>query len=147
MQGRLMNTKKLFLTATILILITAGLHTMGHFSPPPEDASLADLQQHMEQTRLSLPMSMEPSMMDVLKSLSLTMTILLLALTCSNILVLRLAAGNARLLTAFVHLNQVIVIALVGLYSTYEVFPPLVCFAVVGFVLLMAQWSIFRQKR
>lgn len=31
--------RRLFSVAAILLIVVAGLHTIGHFSPPPDDAA------------------------------------------------------------------------------------------------------------
>ncbi|MCB1051841.1 MAG: hypothetical protein KDC71_14680 [Acidobacteria bacterium] len=121
--------KRWFSIGSVLVLVTAGLHTMGHFSSPPDDLKTKGLIFAMEQYHLALPMGMNPSAMDIQNSLSLTMTILLVGLGLINLLMAQ--SANAKQVRSLAGVSCIVCLALVVLYWHYAVFPPLVCFVVI----------------
>jgi hypothetical protein len=134
--------RRLFSIAAILLIVVAGLHTLGHFSPPPEDPALREVESAMRGYRLALPLGMNPSVHDVLGSLSLTMTITLLLVGALDLLVARSEAPSLR---PFIFANVVGVGALVVLYGYYRISPPLVTLALV-WVLFVLAWVLSERR-
>lgn len=130
---------RLFAAASILMLLTAAAHTAGHFSPIPEnDAALKSAIEAMTGYTLDMGMGMRPSMMAVQLSLSLTMTIFLVFLAVQNLATLYLAGDSARLMRALTVINLLCAIALTVLYGFYRIPPPLICFALISLLLILA---------
>ncbi len=127
--------RRLFSVAAILLILVAGLHALGHFSPPPEDPAAQTVKASMEGYRRELPLGMRPSVRDILRSLSLTMTITLLLIGALDLLVARSVVPSLR---PFALANVVGVGALVVLYGYYRVSPPLVTLALVWLVFALA---------
>jgi hypothetical protein len=113
----------------------AGLHTIGHFAPPPDDPALRAVEASMEGYRLDLPLGMQPSIRDVLDSLSLTMTVTLMLIGVLDLLVARSAVPSLR---SFALANVVGVGALVALYACHRVSPPFVTLALVWVIFVLA---------
>jgi hypothetical protein len=127
--------RRLFSVAAILLIVVAGLHTIGHFSPPPDDAALRAVEAAMTGSRLELSLGMRPSVRDVLSSLSLTMTVTLLLIGVLDLLVAGSAIASLR---PFALANVVGVGALAALYGYYRISPPLVTLALVWVLFLVA---------
>lgn len=130
---------RLFASGSIALILVAVLHTIGHFAPAPEnDAALAAVSEAMQGYRFDMGMGMQPSLMDILQSLSLTMSITVLFLGIYNLLTLSLAGNHARLVRRLTLLNVLAVGALVGLYAYSRIPPPLISFAVVEAIFIVA---------
>jgi len=130
---------RLFAAGSIGLIITSILHTIGHFAPPPvNDPALAAVDGAMRAFRFDLGFGMHPSIMDVFESLSLTMSITVLFLGIYNLTTLSLAGNNPRLVRRLTLLNVLGVGALVALYAFYRIPPPLICFAIVEILFLLA---------
>lgn len=126
-----------FVTASVLMLLTAVAHSIGHFSTLPDDPATQALVVTLKGYRLDLGMGMTPSQWDVLKSLSLTMTVSLLWLGIVGLVVAFSDMGRRtvqRVTVVYILANG----ALVGLNYYYQVPPPLVSLGVVEAVLLVA---------
>ena len=127
--------RRLFSVAAMLLIVVAGLHTMGHFSTPPDDPALRAVESSMAGYRIALPLGMNPSVRDVLDSLSLTMTITLLLVAVLDLIV----AGSAVVsLGPFALANVIGIGALAALYGYYRISPPLVALTLVGLLFLAA---------
>ena len=127
--------RRLFSVAAILLIAVAGLHTIGHFAPPPDGPALRAVEASMEGYRLELPLGMQPSVRDILNSLSLTMTVTVLLIGALDLLVARSAVAS---LQPFALANVVGVGALVALYGYHRISPPLVTLALVWVVFILA---------
>jgi hypothetical protein len=126
-----------FVTASVLMLLTAVAHSIGHFSAPPDDPATQALVAALRGHTLDLGMGMTPSQWDVLNSLSLTMTVSLLWLGIVGLVVAFSDMGRRtvqRVTAVYILANG----ALVGLNYYYQVPPPLVSLGVVEAVLLVA---------
>ena len=130
--------RRLFSSASLSLMLVALLHTLGHFSPPPEDPALASLQAAMESQKFDLGLGMQPSVSDVFNSLSLTMTVTLLSLGALNLAVARADDASGRLVRSFTIVNVVGVGALVAIYGFYRIPPPLITLAAVEVQFLLA---------
>ena len=131
--------RRFFSAASLTLIVVAGLHTLGHFSPQ-EDPALKQLMGAMDAFRLPLGMGMTPSVRDIFRSLSLTMTVTFVALGLQNLVVAASRDATARLIRGLTVIDVVAMGALVALYAFYRVPPPLVSLVVVEalFVLSLA---------
>ncbi len=134
---------RLFAAGAIAILLTAILHTLGHFSDPPADPALIAVLHAMNGYRLEMGMA-RPTIMEIHDSLSLTMTILLLVLGSLDLVVLGLAPDATRLLRALKVVNLLGAAGLAVLFMVYPIPPPMFCFATVSLLFLL---SLILQKR
>lgn len=129
--------RRFFSVASLVLIMVAGLHTLGHFTPP-RDPGLQRLMEEMDAFRLPLGMGMTPSVRDIFRSLSLTMTVTFVALGLQNVVVAASRDATARLIRALTVIDLVALGALVALYAFYRVPPPLVTLAVVEALFVLA---------
>jgi hypothetical protein len=92
----------------------------------------------MASYRLHLPLSMQPTVLDVFRDLSLTMAVTLAGLGLQNLVVGRLAGTSPLLLRRLAGCTSIVLGALLGLTAYYRVSPPLALVAVVEVLLLLA---------
>jgi hypothetical protein len=138
-------SNRLFASGSIGLIIVAVLHTFGHFAPPPNnDAALEAVVAAMRDYQFDLGIGMKPSTLNILESLSLTMTITVLFLGIQNLLTLAIAGDHCRLVRRLTLLSIICTGALVALYTFYRVPPPLISFAVVEVIFILA-WLRHRQ--
>jgi len=128
--------RRLFSIASILMILTSIAHTLGHFQPDPQTAEFANLKSAMQAYQVDM-MGMKPSAYGMLESLSLTLTIMLLMLGLQNLLVATVDESG-KMIRRFALVNIVGVGALVTLYWYYNIPPPLISFALVEIVFLLA---------
>jgi hypothetical protein len=120
--------KRAFSIGSIALIVVAGLHTMGHFAPPPQDPAWLALDAALRDYTFELPL-MPTTAFAVLQSLSLTMTVTLLALGALGLVAAR--SCDAATVRRFAIVETVAVAALVAIYAVYRVSPPLVTLALV----------------
>jgi hypothetical protein len=124
--------RRLFSAASIATIVVAILHSIGHFSPPPaNDAQYTVLERTMRDYRIPLGLGMAPSIHDIFESLSLTMSVSLLAF---GILGLVLAAdrdATPRLLSRTAAVFAGTMGLLTVLYLLYRIPPPFITIAIV----------------
>lgn len=120
------------------LIVVAAAHTSGHFSPLPPGSELAAVRAAMASARLPLGLGMEPSMLDIASSLSLTMAILLLALGTTGLVLLRAAGDHPLVPRRIAQCGALFVGALVALFAYHRVPPPLVTLAAVELLFLLA---------
>jgi len=128
--------RRLFSIASILMILTSIAHTLGHFQTDPQTAEFANLKSTMQAYQVDM-MGMKPSAYGMLKSLSLTLTIMLLMLGLQNLLVATVDESG-KMIRRFAWVNVVGVGALVALSWYYQIPPPLISFALVEIVFLLA---------
>ena len=128
--------RRLFSIASILLILTAVAHTLGHFSPESTTPEFTNLKSTMQAYQIDM-MGMKPSAHGILQSLSLTLTIMLLMLGLQNLLV-AMVDESGKMIRRFALVNIIGVAALVALYWYYRIPPPLVSFVIVEIVLLLA---------
>ena len=138
---------RLFTAGSIALLLVAALHTLGHFAGGPEDPAFTSVVNAMRGYSVDLGLGMRPSMRDIHVSLVLTMTIFLVFLGIQNLVTLTLAPEAKQLLRALALINFLCAGALAILYAAYSVPPPLISFAVVGLLFLLAWLSSNRNKK
>ena len=128
--------RRLFSIASILLILTAVAHTLGHFSPEPTTPEFTNLKSTMQAYQIDM-MGMKPSAHGILQSLSLTLTIMLLMLGLQNLLV-AMVDESGKMIRRFALVNIIGVAALVAIYWYYRIPPPLVSFVIVEIVFLLA---------
>ncbi len=133
-----MNSRRFFLISTALTALTMVLHTIGHFSPPPGDEASMALIQTMQAFHFDMPFGMRPNMFGIVKSLSLTMTLLLVALVLINLMAWK-RLGRHLFLKDLAAINALVQVALTIMYGFYQVAPPFVLFSACS-VMWIATW-------
>jgi hypothetical protein len=126
-----------FIIASVLMLLTAAAHSVGHVLPLPPDPATQALVAAMKGYVLDMGMEMKPSQWDVLQSLSLTMTVSLLWLGVLGLVVAFSDMGRRtvqRVIVVYIVANGV----LVGLNYYYQIPPPLISLGIVEAVLLIS---------
>ena len=121
---------RFFSAASLALIVVAALHTLGHFAPNT-NPTLQRVEAEMDWFRLPLGMGMNPSILDIFNSLSLTITVTLVALGLQGLVVAASRDATARLIRALTLVDLAAVGALVALYAFYRVPPPLVTLGVV----------------
>lgn len=122
--------RRFFSAASLALIVVAGLHTLGHFSPQ-KDPALQRLMAEMDAFRLPLGMGMTPSVRDIFRSLSLTMTVTFVALGLQNLVVASSREATSRLIRSLTVINLLALGALTALFAFYRIPPPLVTVAMV----------------
>ena len=98
---------RLLASGSILIILVAMLHTLGHFAPvPADDTALHAVMAAMRGYQFDIGMGMKPNMMDIFESLSLTMTITVLFLGIQNLVTLAAAGESFKLVRRITFLSS-----------------------------------------
>jgi hypothetical protein len=134
---------RLFITANILLLIVAGLHTFGQFNRPTDPADIA-IMAEMRGHPIPVGLGMVPSLLDIFRVLAFTMTISLVGMVIVNLGMLRFARAAPGLVRRLCLLNVLVVSAIVILSWAYQVAPPFLTLAIVDVFFVMA-WFNERQ--
>lgn len=127
-----------FRAGAVGLIVVALLHTMGHFSRGTHDPAREALEAAMKAYHTEM-MGMNPSRSDIARSLSLTMSVLLVLTGLLDLAILKIADPVS--LRRFAVLNIAGVGALVALFTYYHVAPPLVTLAIVGVLFLSSVLS------
>ena len=136
--------RRAFSIGCLALILVACLHTLGHFAPPPQDPASLALDAALKGYTVELPL-MSTTAFAVLQSLSLTMTITLLALGAVGLVAARsCAAEDVRRLAMVYGLT---VAALVVVYGVYRVGPPFVTLALVLVTFVIALLPVRAAKR
>ncbi len=117
---------RLFVAASVALLVVAGLHTLGHFSFEAPDAKGQAVLEQMQQYRVDAGLGQQPSLWDIQRSLSLTMAILLAGIGLINLSIVAIAGDVPGVLRRLTMFGLLIVGSLVVLYGWYRVPPPFV---------------------
>lgn len=127
--------RRLFSTAAVLIILTAVAHTAGQFGPSSgREEDQVTTAMHI--FRISLGFGMRPSLLEIHKSLSFTMTITFLTLGILNLIIAGSRDTTDRLLHRVTWVNAVWVGAFLILNGVYRIPPPLISAAIIELVLL-----------
>jgi hypothetical protein len=128
--------RRLFSAASVALLLVAAAHTFGHVQPVHPGSAWETITEEMAAVAIRMPLGMTPSTLDILKSLSLTMTIALVWLGIQNLVAA--GTGDERLVRRQALVSLVFNGALVWLFWHFRVPPPLVTLAVVEALFLAA---------
>jgi hypothetical protein len=129
--GHVHARPRLFTIASLVMLVVAGLHTLGNLDTTPIDAREAAVQSAMSGYAIPLGMGMAPSILGIFRLLVFTMTVTLVALAA---LALVLAADRqvpARALRRVAVTPAIASGVLTAICFIYRVPPPLISFVVV----------------
>lgn len=107
------------------MLLTGLAHTAGQFGPtPPElEAPMAT----MQAAHFDMGLGMSPSLLDILQTLTFTMSVTFFALAAMNMLIALSPAVTVDLQRQFALINVLWLIAFVVLSYRYAIPPPLIC--------------------
>src|SRR3989304_10143008 len=116
------------------MMVTAALHTIGHFFglPSPTNETEETLLTLMTTYRIDFG-GMERSMMDLMRGYSLTFAAALLFAGVMNLAVIRSQAANPALIRTVTLIDVFYAAALLAVSMVYFIYPPLV---LVGLVFL-----------
>jgi hypothetical protein len=129
-----------FVSACVLMLLTAAAHSAGHFAEPPADPAMQALIAALQGYRLPMPdlgLGLAPTQWDALQSLSLMMTVSLCWLAAVGVVVAFSDMGRRtvqRVTAVYALANGV----LIGLFAYYQLAPPLLSLGLVELVLIVA---------
>lgn len=121
---------RLFVGASIGLLLIAAAHTAGHFKEGESTADVAAAEAAMRAGRLDVGMGMRPSVLDVFQSVLLTMSLPLVALAAANLVAVAASSRPDELIMPLASVSALVCLALAALYARYRVTPPLLTFAV-----------------
>lgn len=138
------KARRLFSAGLIGLLVIATLHTIGQFSQKDADPQLISAISAMNHYTLSMGFGMNPSVYEIYKSFSLTMSITLVWLGLQHLLVAAPLDSSEVLIRRQTLLSILGVGALILLYAVYRIPPPLLTLCGVE-VLFILSW--FRQRR
>jgi hypothetical protein len=128
---------RIFITANILLLIVAGLHTSSQFIRPTDPADLA-MMAAMRGHHVPVGLGWTPSVLDITHVLAFTMSISLVGMVVVNLGMLRFARISPGLLRRLSLLNAIVVGAIVLLSFAYQVAPPFLTLAIVDVFFIIA---------
>lgn len=118
--------RRLFTVAAVLMMLTAAAHTAGNMIEGPVDPAEQRVMAAMEGFRIDLGMGMIPSLRDIYKSLTFTMSITLAALGLMNLVLAGSAAAPDGLLRRVSWVNLIWVGAFLALNWMMRIPPPLI---------------------
>ena len=130
--------RRLYFSASIGMILVAGLHTLGQFVPPPPTGELTTVRGMMRAVRIDMGLGMRPSMYDVHRSLAFTMSVTLAAIGAFGVIIARAEDSSGRLLRQAIVLSTFATGILVALFAAYRIAPPLMTIAVVEALFLAA---------
>lgn len=130
--------RRLFSTAALLMILTAAAHTLGAVQPWPDGEAERRLIAEMRGYVVPMGMGMNPSMLDIYKDLSFTMSITLAALGVLNLVLASSRDATPRLLRNAGWVNALWVGAFLVLDYSYQLPPPLICSAAIELFVLLA---------
>ena len=130
--------RRLFGTACIALLVVAFLHTLGATSEPPQDEAFMAMESAMRGYRVPMGMGMNPSVWDIQRALSFTMSICLAAMGALGIAVGGSRDASTGLVARVALVQAVASAALTVLYAVYQIPPPLICMIVVTALFALA---------
>jgi len=133
--------RRLFSIASVGLIVIAIMHTIGHFQPPPGDLVTATLYAAMRSYEVDAGIG-NPSMMNVLESLSLGTGVMLVWAGLFNLAIARYVAVGDRLIRTVCTLNVIATWTLVAGYLYYEVPPPAISLAIVATLFTVARFRV-----
>lgn len=128
--------RRTFITANILLLIVAALHTMGSLRTPQDAADIA-LVNILQSRHVPVGLGWTPSMFDIVRTLALTMTINLVGIALVNFGLLSFTRSRPGLLRRLSLIDTVVIGAIVVLSFVYRIAPPFLTLAIVDVVFLI----------
>jgi hypothetical protein len=129
--------RRMFSIACFLILITAALHTIGNMAGAPTRGPEENGIRVMQEVRLNMGMGMEPSMYDIFRTLTFTMSVTFTALGVIGLILTgskSVSSGVIRNITWFYALWNG---AFTALCFYYRIPPPLICGVLIELTLII----------
>jgi hypothetical protein len=135
--------RRLFVVASILMIVTAIFHTLGQFGPSSGPAETAAINA-MQGFHVDFPFGMRPSIFDVFRGLAFTMSITFVAIALLNLVVAASADATAGLVQRVTWVNIIWVVAFTALTLKGQAFPAVISGLV---ILLFLVASLAANKR
>jgi hypothetical protein len=117
--------RRLFVVASILMIVTAVFHTLGQFGPSSGPAETAAINA-MKAFHVDFGFGMRPSIFDVFRGLAFTMSITFAAIALLNLIVAASAEVSAALIRRIAWLNIIWVAAFTALTLGYQALPAVI---------------------
>ena len=137
--------RRLFTTASILTLLTAIAHSIGHFAPPPTDEPTQKVLAAMGEYYVPLGLGMSPSMFQIQQALSLTMGITFAAFGVLGLVLAGSRDVSIATLRRVAWVNAVWVAIAGATYAYYQIPPPLISTALIE--LALVAWLVLSARR
>ena len=128
--------RRTFIIASVFLFLVGCFHVYGS-SVRTTDPGLLAIEAAQRAAHIPLGLGMEPSLLALEKSLTLTMSIMLLWLGTLGVLI-GMSDASPQVLRRFTIVNLLGCGALVFLYAHYRVPPPLVSLALVEMMFVLA---------
>jgi preprotein translocase subunit SecY len=122
--------RRMFSSASIVMMLVAGLHTVGNLSTASIDAGQAAVQQAMRGYTLPLGFGMTPSIWQIFRLLVFIMSITVLALGALGLVLAADREVTGRTLRRVAWFSAAASAALAVICYLYQVPPPLISFVV-----------------
>ena len=132
---------RLLAAASIVLLLEAAAHTVGTLSPLPDEPAIQELARMMRETTSPLGLGMEPSAWDVQRGLARTMTVLLALMGIMGLALPAAAPDDRRVYRRTAGLLCVANLALLALWWSLRIPPPLLFQLVAAPLLVLAWWK------
>jgi len=131
--------------ASIATLVVAAINTVGVFIPPPaNDLALLALMKAARSYRLDLGLGMSPSIWDVQQALSVTTSLLLIAIAVFGLSFAGDRDAAPRTMSRIAVIATGTMAALTVAYAVFQIAPPLVSMAVLAILYLVASLRTLR---
>ncbi|HKR05066.1 MAG TPA: hypothetical protein VJY62_10580 [Bacteroidia bacterium] len=132
--------------AIILQLLTAGLHSLSFLNNPlPENESEKQLMDLMNTYKKDLGGGFDPSMNDILISLSACLPLLCILGGWINLYLLKKKADE-NILKGVVGINVIVFGACFILMAIFTFLPPIICTGLI-FIFLLLSWLTFPKQK
>jgi hypothetical protein len=130
--------RRLFSTASSAAILVAILHTIGSVAPGGEDAGMPAVRAGMEGYRIPLGMGMSPSIWDIFRSLTFTMSVCLFAIGALGLALASDSQATPGVLSRTALVFAIASAILTLMYAYYRIPPPLISMAVVTVLYVVA---------
>lgn len=131
--------------AAIATLLVAAAHTIGTFVPPSaDDTGLIALVATMQGYRVPMGLGMEPSLWDIQQGLSLAMSLFLVAFAVLGLSFAGDQDAAPRTLSRIAMISAGTMATLTVMFAVLRIPPPLVMFAVLAVLYLVAALRTLR---
>lgn len=131
--------RRFFSVASICMLITALLHTLGNLLASPSNEAEAALLKSMREFTQPMGLGMTPSLFAIFHDLAFTMSITVAVWGAQNLLVAK--HGSDSLLKMFTWVNVLGAGAMVALSAFCRIPPPLISFGIVEVLFILSLFS------
>ena len=116
---------RLFVVASLLMILTAIFHTLGQFGPSSGPAETAAINA-MKGFHVDLAFGMRPSIFDVFRGLAFTMSITFVAIALLNLIIAASAEVTAGLMRRITWINIIWVAGFTAMTLAYQALPAVI---------------------